>query len=45
VPSRSHRYLPNSGLGNWNRLNTMEASVLVRHSKVRCQMLTVKQLY
>ena len=45
APSRSYRYLPNSGLGNWNRLNIMEASVLVRHSKVRCQTLTVKQLY
>jgi hypothetical protein len=47
APFRSHRHLPNSGLGNWNRLNTMEASVSVsvRHSKVRCQTLTVKQLY
>jgi hypothetical protein len=35
VPSRSHRYLPNSGLGNWNRLNTMEASVLVLLGKCR----------
>src|SRR6266498_5085659 len=41
APSRSHRHLPNSGLGNWNCLNTMEASVSVRHSKVRCQTLTV----
>lgn len=29
APSRSHRYLPNSGLGNRNCLNTMKASVSV----------------
>jgi hypothetical protein len=43
--SQLQQYLPNSGLGNRNRLNTMEASVSVRHSKVRCQTLARKQLY
>ena len=35
APSQLRR--KNLGLGNRNRLNTIEASVSVRHSKVRCQ--------
>jgi len=38
-PSQLQQHLPNSGLGNRNRLNIMEAGVLVRHSKVRRQTL------
>ena len=37
-PSQLQRRLPNSGLGNRDRLNTMEVGV-VRHSKVRRQTL------
>ena len=44
-PPQLQQYLSNSGLGNTNRLNTMEASTLVGHSKVRCQTLACKQLY
>jgi hypothetical protein len=42
-PSQLQRHLPNSGLGNGNRLNTTEAAkLLVRYSKVRRQRWACK---